>query len=126
MFGIDSHALALDLTLINNAVFIPSERSRDLLTFLPLAALALDDLGDPSSGDGLSLQDRRGVQSTGVRVSVHPGPLSGVVGEVGGLDEHLAILELGQVLRLEGKGGRGDGSSRGLSEDPDSGGGRSG
>jgi hypothetical protein len=123
---LDSHGLALDLTLVDHGVFVPSECPRNLLSLLPLRTLALDNLGDPSGGDRLSLQDGRGVQPTGIGIPVHPRPLSRIIGQVSGLDEDLAVFEFGEVLGLEGKGGRGDGAGRRLGEGPDAGGGRGG
>jgi hypothetical protein len=120
------HGLALDLTLVDHGVFVPPECPRNLLSLLPLRTLALDNLGDPPSRDRLSLQDGRGVQPTGIGIPVHPRPLSRVIGQVSGLHEDLAVFEFGEVLGLEGKGGRGDGARRRLGEGPDAGGGGSG
>jgi hypothetical protein len=101
----DSHGLARDLALIYNPILVPSERSGDLLTFLPLAALALDDLGDSSSGYGLSLENRRRIETLRIGVPVHPCPLSWVVGEMSRLNQDLAVFEFREVSGLEAEGG---------------------
>ena len=101
----NSHCLACNLALVNNPVLVPSERSGNLLTLLPFAALALDDLGDSESGHGLTLENRRRIETLRVGVPVHPCPLSWVVGEMSRLNEDLTVLEFGKVSGLETKGG---------------------
>ena len=94
----------MQLAWIINRVFSPARVRYHLIPPLELRILALDDFSNGAGAHDAALGDGRDVETGGVDTFGYPAALGGVIGEVEGFYEDLAVFEGGKGVGFEGEG----------------------